>query len=292
MSKFILVKYNGVPYPEGYEAKIKEVAAHFDKTNIEEADCYSLHTEYSYGKRKLNSKLLESFPELRNSHKDNIPQLWKSKEWALEFAEFIIALTKNKVAPTVIEVHPSFSDYCTLDEFVERYNCFEKGIHRVYPETIIVLENRSGAVYKGGKFIVSKAKEILALCEAISANNVDLGVVLDFPQLLTAEGIDTLNFNENKYFSAIDMLCEYRGLIKGIHIWGKKKSQTGRWVAHSGNLDTYFGCNQDVKAKFIEGIMKVCNDDIPRFLVPEVNSGASDLANIVKDFLVLRNVND
>lgn len=287
MNKFILVEYNGVPYPEGYEAKIKEVAAHFDKTNIEEADCYSLHTEYSYGKRKLDSKLLESFPELRNSHKDNIPQLWKSKEWALEFAEFIIVLTKNKAAPTVIEVHPPFNDYCTLDEFIERYICFEKRIHEVYPETIIVLENRAGAVYKGGKFIVSKAKEIVALCEAISANKVYLGVVLDFPQLLTAEGIDTLKFNEDKYFSAIDMLCEYRGLIKGIHIWGKKKSQTGRWVAHSGNLDTYFGCNQDVKAKFIEGIMKVCSDDIPRFLVPEVNSGAEDLMMIMHDILDL-----
>ena len=55
---FELIEYNGIPYPKGYISKIKEVAGHLDKEDIEQVDCYSLHTEYSYGKRKFNSSIL------------------------------------------------------------------------------------------------------------------------------------------------------------------------------------------------------------------------------------------
>ena len=109
---------------------------------------------------------------------------------------------------------------------------------------------------------------------------------MDFPQLLTAENIDTLKFNKDKYFSAIGVISEHRDVIRGIHIWGKKKSESGRWVAHAGNLDTYFGNNLNYKLTFIEGIARVCNDDVQRFLVPEVNTGADDLACIVNDIFV------
>lgn len=282
-NKFILIEYNNAPYPEGYSSDIKEVAGHLDKAEIETAEKYSLHTEYSYGIRKFDSNLISSFEELKSSHKNGVPQLWKSDKWAKEFAEFIIALTKDKNAPAVIEIHPPFNDYCDIDLFLERYKFFENRIHEVYPETTIVIENRSGAIYKGGKFIVSKAKEIAELCQKIEENNINLGVVLDFPQLITAENIDTLKFNEDKYFKAINDIAKYREIIKGIHIWGKKKSESGRWVAHAGNLDTYFGDNQNNKSAFINGIMCVCDDSIQRFLVPEVNTGADDLACIIND---------
>lgn len=282
-NKFIFIEYNGVPYPDGFTSDIKEIAAHLDKNEIEIAEKYSLHTEYSYGKRKLDSALISNFGELQSAQKDGVPQLWKSDKWAEQFAEFIFVLTAGKNTPSVIEIHPPFNDYCNIDLFLERFKVFEKRIHEAYPETIIVIENRAGAIYKGGRFVVSKAKEIAELCKKIKDNNVNLGVVLDFPQLLTAEHIDTLNFNKDKYFSAIDVISEHRDIIKGIHIWGKKKSESGRWVAHAGNLDTYFGNNPDYKTAFIEGIAKVCNDDLQRFLVPEVNTGADDLACIVKD---------
>lgn len=282
-NKFIFIEYNGVPYPEGFTSNIKEIAAHLDKNEIETAEQYSLHTEYSYGKRKFDSPLISNFCELQSAQKDGVPQLWKSDKWAEQFAEFIFALTADKNTPSVIEIHPPFNDYCNIDLFLERFKVFEKKIHEIYPETIIVIENRAGAIYRGGRFVVSKAKEIAELCKKIKDNKVNLGVVLDFPQLLTAEHIDTLNFNKDKYFSAIDVISEHRDVIKGIHIWGKKKSESGRWVAHAGNLDTYFGNNPDYKAAFIEGIAKVCNDDLQRFLVPEVNTGADDLACIVKD---------
>lgn len=281
--KFILIEYNSVPYPNGFVSDIKEIAGHLDKNEIETAEKYSLHTEYSYGTRKFDTELISNFPELKTSHKNGVPQLWKSDKWAEEFAEFIIKLTSGKNAPTVIEIHPPFNDYCNIDLFLERYQIFEKRIREVYPETIIVVENRAGAIYKGGRFIVGKAKEISELCQKIKKNNISLGVVLDFPQLLTAENIDTLKFNTDKYFNAIDVISEYQDVIKGIHIWGKKKSESGRWVAHAGNLDTYFADNQKAKATFINGIMSVCNDKIPRFLVPEVNTGAEDLACIIND---------
>ena len=281
--KFILIEYNSVPYPNGFVSNIKEIAGHLDKSEIETAEKYSLHTEYSYGTRKFDTELISNFTELKTSHKNGVPQLWKTDKQAEEFAEFIIKLTSGKNAPTVIEIHPPFNDYCNIDLFLERYQIFEKRIREEYPETIIVVENRAGAVYKGGRFIVGRAKEIAELCQKIKENNINLGVVLDFPQLLTAENIDTLKFNTAKYFNAIDVISEYRDVIKGIHIWGKKKSESGRWVAHAGNLDTYFADNQESKATFIKGIMGVCNDNIQRFLVPEVNAGAGDLACIIND---------
>lgn len=283
LNSFILVEYNSLKYPPGCSAQIQEIAAHFDKELICPDGQYSLHTEYSYRQRNFDTVLISQYPALRESHKNFVPQLWKSVAWAQEFAEYIIRLTRDRTAPYVIEIHPPFNDYCTFDDFVERFRIFEEMIHSVYPESIIVIENRAGTVYRGGHFLVSNAKEIATLCENIKQNDLSLGVVLDFPQLLTAENIDPLKFNIKKYQTAIDIILPYRNLIRGIHIWGKKKSATGRWVAHSGNFDTYFGGNISVKGIFLSGIHQICSDGIPRFLVPEVNSGAEDLSLIIND---------
>ena len=48
MNKFILIEYNNVPYPKGFNSEIKEIAGHLDKNEIETAEKCSLHTEYSY----------------------------------------------------------------------------------------------------------------------------------------------------------------------------------------------------------------------------------------------------
>ena len=287
LDQFILVEYNNLPYPEGYSAQVYEVAAHLDKVSISPKGAYSLHTEYSYGKRKFDTEYISNFPVLEESNKDGVPQLWKSTEWAEAFANFVIGLTKGHAAPTIVEIHPPFNDYCTLPEFVERYRVFEERIHQAYPNVMIVIENRAGSVYHGGRFLVGKAKEIVALCELIKADDLKLGVVLDFPQLLTAENIDPLKFKVEKYQAAIQAISAHRDLIKGIHIWGKKKSATRRWVAHAGNFDTYFGGNTEVKEVFLMGIQEICKDGCQRFLVPEVNSRADDLAAIMEDFAKL-----
>lgn len=283
LEHFKLIQYNGVSYPEGYPAHICEVAGHFDKDVIDAAGAYSLHTEYSYGKRKFDSNPVAQFSTLCASHKNGVPQLWKSCEWSAEFASFIIELTKDNFAPTIVEIHPPFNDYCLLVDFAERYRVFEEQLHKAYPETEIVIENRSGTVYRGGKFLIGKAKELAALCEIIETQKLRLGVVLDFPQLLTAENINPTKFKTEKYAAAIGEISPYRSHIKGIHIWGKKKSSKGRWVAHAGNLDTYFDYNSEIKECFLTGIRKICDDDIVRFLVPEVNTGSDDLASIMLD---------
>ena len=280
---FELIEYNGIPYPEGYTSKIKEIAGHLDKETIEQAERYSLHTEYSYGKRKFDSPILAKYESLRNANKGGVPQLWKSEEWSKEFALFLIDITSGKNHPEIIEIDPPFNDYADIEHFIKCYKAFEKVIKEAHPNTKFFIENRSGAVYHGGKFVVSKADEIVSLCEAIEKYNLDLGIVLDFQQLLTAERLDTLKFNAAKYKSIIEKIHPYQRFIKGIHIWGKKKSQTGRWVAHCGTLDTYFDGNNESKNAFIGGIERICDDGAVRFLVPEVNSGAEDLKNIIEE---------
>ena len=283
---FRFVQYGGNTYPDGIVPELVEIAGHLDKDYIEDFPKYSLHTEYSYGKRNFSSALINMYPELCKANKEGVPQLWKSSDWASQFADFVISLTNKHTAPKVIEIHPPFSDYCDIDLFIERYSVFEEHIHKCYPSTEIVIENRAGSVYHGSRFIISKAVEIAVLCQKIQDTKTNLGVVLDFPQLLTAEHIKTESFDHKKYSAAIDKIYPYRDTIKGIHIWGKKKNASGRWVAHNGTLDTFIENPAD-KEFFISGIRKICSDGKTRFFVPEVNSGESDLKAVVKDVLSL-----
>ena len=75
---FRFVQYGSTPYPVEITAKLVEVAGHLDKDKIEDLPNYSLHTEYSYGKRNLSSSLVTQFPVLCDANKDGVPQLWKS----------------------------------------------------------------------------------------------------------------------------------------------------------------------------------------------------------------------
>lgn len=282
--KFTYVQYGGHPYPDGIIPDLVEVAGHFDKEAIPDIPNYSLHTEYSYGKRKFDTDLMSGFLHLPADNKDGVPQLWKSAAWAEEFARFILTLAAEQHAPSVIEVHPPFDDYCDVQAFVERYKVFEEMIHSAWPGVPIVIENRAGSVYRGGKFVLRKAVDIVRLSHLIISENVDLGIVLDFPQLLTGENIRPDRFDKDKYKNIINLIYPYREYIKGIHIWGKKKSVNGRWVAHNGNLDDLFPVKEE-KELFLKGIKAICNDGRTRFLVPEVNSGAEDLASVVRDVL-------
>lgn len=62
-----------------------------DVTKIKSELSYSMHTENSYVKRKLNSRLLATF-HIR-------------EKWAEEFAVFFFTLTKGKPNPKVTEIH-------------------------------------------------------------------------------------------------------------------------------------------------------------------------------------------
>ena len=58
---FIYVQYGKTPYPDGIKPDLVEVAGHFDKEDIPDIPYYSLHTEYSYAKRKFDSDLMSGF---------------------------------------------------------------------------------------------------------------------------------------------------------------------------------------------------------------------------------------
>lgn len=280
----IPIEYNNIPYPSQIECNIKEIAGHLDKSEICVSGAYSLHTEYSFGKRKFNSPLLINKNSIVNAHKNGVPQLWKSDLWAEDFANFVLDLTKNS-PPHIIEIHPPFSDYCDIDSFVNRYLIFEKIIHDSCPKSIIVIENRAGSRYRGGKFILSTANDIAQFITLLKEHCVNLGVVIDFPQLLTAERLDTLNMDFEKLSYCFELLKPHISHIKGIHMWGKKKSTSGRWVSHCGNLNTFF-LNDETKSTFVNMIKNLFNDNNYRFFVPEVNSLQEDLLSIVGDFFI------
>ena len=138
----IPITYHSKKYPVGITSNIDEIAGNFDKSSISPIRKYSLHTEYSHMKRKLDNSLINKYPKLKSSQKDNIPQLWKDKEWAQEFANYIIDLIGNNQPPEIIEVHPPFNDYCLdFDNFFDTYIEFERIILQKYPNVKIFIEN-------------------------------------------------------------------------------------------------------------------------------------------------------
>lgn len=278
MATFEMVKYHNQTYPADISLRIAECAANFDITSVNTDLQSSLHTEYSYGKRKLNSVIISQFPEIVAAQKDGIPQLWKSEQWAQEFAHFLFALAGEKI-PAVIEVHPPFVDYCDFEGFLKIYQVFEELILETYPDIDLLIENRCGSVYHGGKFLISKNQDVEKLCNIIVQNHLRLKVAYDIPQIYTAH-------NAKKTTQYIDLLQQatvFRDQIGGVHLWGKKKSSTGRKVSHCGDLTSYFEETPEAKEMFLHHFNAVFDDGIPRKMVLEVNSGNEDLLSIVTD---------
>ncbi|MBR5429950.1 MAG: hypothetical protein IK116_05410 [Firmicutes bacterium] len=278
MTSFEMIKYHGQEYPPDIPLNAEEIAAHFDITHIGGKLKHSLHTEYSYGKRKMNSELLSRYPEISEAHKDGIPQLWKNNAWALQFADFIFSLVGDSADPCVIEIHPPFSDYTDISGFIKSYSLFEAKIKERFSDTEILIENRCGSIYHGGKFLVSKVQDIAALCNAIEKSQLQLRIAYDVPQIFTAHNAK----KEELFIKLLEdtkPLCQYIG---GVHLWGKKLSRTGRIVAHCGDLNTYFG-DSEIKAHFLRTFKDCFDDGITRKMVLEVNSGNEDLLSIISD---------
>lgn len=282
----IPITYHSKKYPENVISNIDEIAGNFDKDTINPERKYSLHTEYSHMKRKLDNKLINKYPELKISEKEKIPQLWKNKEWAKEFANFIIELVGNSIPPEIIEIHPPFNDYCKeLSTFFGIYEEFEKIILAKFPTVNIFIENRCGTFYKGGKFIISNGKSIIQFLQELQSRKLKLKLVLDYPQVFSAEAIKMDDINLKKIIIFNDNIKPYISYIGGIHLWGKRKSQTGRWTSHTGDLNTFFSNNDLLKDEFISSIINTFNDNEARFFVPEVNSSEKDLQSIIYDLL-------
>ena len=278
MTTFEMIKYHKQAYPNDIPLCIEEIAAHFDVQEINSQLQFSLHTEYSYGKRKFNSTLISKFPEIREAQKDGVPQLWKNELWALQFAEFILTLMGMDKQPEVIEIHPPFNDYTDMKTFIKHYSIFEEKIKEYYPKTNILIENRCGSVYRGGKFLISKLQDVILLCDYIEKENLSLKVAYDIPQIYTAHYAD----NEKIYISLLEQTSFIRSYIGGIHLWGKQLSNTGRKVSHCGDLNSYFG-DDSIKEAFLQAFTNCFDDDIVRKMVLEVNSGNDDLMSIIRD---------
>lgn len=277
----IPIKYHKRVYPAHIMPVIDEVAGHFDVKKISAPREFSLHTEYSYGKRSMLSELLYKFPIIRESHNQGVPKLWHSNEWALEFASFIKYLC-NGSKPAIIEVHPPFSDYTeSIKSFLNMYKKFEELILDFFPDTKIFIENRSGSIYKGGKFVFSRSRDLQELSDGIAQMGLRLRITLDIPQLITAYG-GPQTIDSTSILSLLNRLNILQPMVEGIHLWGKKKSSNGRTVSHSGDLNTYFESDQK-KNVFLEWFASFVQDNKKRYFVPEVNSSDKDLFSIVAD---------
>jgi hypothetical protein len=284
MVLLVPIRYRKRKYSFGIKPLIQEVAGHFDKDFIYSEINYSLHTEYSYGPRRLTALPISTFKMIQQSHQRGIPMLWFNQQWAEEFYQFIRNITQGE-PPVIIEIHPPFNDYCNnIKEFIKRYQVFEYNILSFYPKTKILIENRCGSLYKGGHFLISSVDDLLTLSELIEANSLKLRIALDIPQLFSTYGgvIKSTLVHSYELFESVK-LC--RELILGIHLWGKKRNEKGQWVSHMGDFTTYFDGNSELKEYFLGKIYDLFNDNIPRYTVLEVNSNDKDMFSITHDLV-------
>jgi len=296
MLKLIPVIYRNMNYPSPIEANIHEISGNFYKEKLVAKTPYSLHTEPSSVPKTFCSKIVNELDNINKAQKDNIAQLWYDREWANEFFIFIEWLIGSNNPPEVLEIHPPFSDYCkSFDDFICIFKCFYEKFKNKYPTTTIVIENRFGTRYKGGKFILSTYKNVLEFCETLikpDNSGIDLKIVLDYPQLFSAETKiekNVENWMGSNPLQLVEKIIEfnlnikkYKELIGGFHMWGKLRSGN-RWIPHAGNFDTFFSNDNELKEKFLKSFFSTFNDGIARYFVPEVNSGEDDLKSIVTD---------
>lgn len=278
MTKFEMIKYHSQQYPDDVPLRTEEIAAHFDVAKVDGVLAYSLHTEYSYDNRRFDEEIVNRFPALVAAQKNGVPQLWKNTEWALQFAQYLVALVDGKTQPRIIEIHPPFDDYTDMDKFIEVYTVFENEIKKAFPEVEVLIENRCGSRYRGGKFILSKMKDMYVLGERIKQDNLKLKIAYDIPQVYTAHNVK----NKEDYIRLLKEAKEIRSHIGGIHLWGKRKSKSGRIVSHVGDLNSYFE-DENIKEEFLQTFKECFDDGVVRKMVLEVNSGNEDLKSIVKD---------
>ncbi len=290
--ELIPIKYSAgkkrLEYGDGIKPKIKEVPGHFDikkedfRKEIGTGMKYSLHTEYSYGERKFYNPIFNKLKSLKKASPNGIPFLWFDDDWGEEFSQFIENLINENRAPTIVEIHPPFRGYCSdLGVFLKRYSIFEGLMIEKYPETKIVIENRTGSKYKKSEFLVSDNRDIKDLLDELKKRKLKLELMLDIPQLLGAlskKRWEPLNQSrlEDVKSSFLDIGEENKELIAGIHIWGRKKR------AHLGTLDSLFECRR-LKENFLEFISDYFDDGRQRYIVPEVNSKQEDFTSIVED---------
>lgn len=130
---------------------------------------------------------------------------------------------------------------------------------------------------------MSKIEEIVDLLSLVSKRKMGLKFALDYSQLFTAYNYEPNEVPADEFIERHKLLEPVKALISSIHIWGKNKNLGGRWIAHTGNLNTMFADNPGMKLALLSIIKEFYDDGIARYFVPEVNSGSTDLQSIVND---------
>jgi len=103
MPVFEMISYHNKKYSTDIPLHTEEIAGNFDVRSITPIKQYSLHTEYSYGRREFRNEHLAKYPAIVSANKDGIPMLWYSEKWAEEFACFILEITSDCIPPKYIE---------------------------------------------------------------------------------------------------------------------------------------------------------------------------------------------
>jgi len=269
----IPVQYGRMKYPEPIHPHLIEVPGHFDKDEIPSGlKKYSLHTEYSAGKRNWNGNLIKRFPALSASQTDGIPRLWTGKTWAREFAQFVTALVGEKAVPDFCEIHPPFRADCLgMDSFLNLVFEFQSALSPKFKNVKIGVENRHGTRL-GKRFLVATADDLVSLGRSIEKTGSSLTIVLDVPQLLHGEGINPAVASTTEICNILDSLIPVADKIAGIHLWARSK----RGGTHVSDLDEYFGERKAVKEAFFRTLASLLDDGLSRYFVPEVNYGKPD----------------
>ncbi len=293
MVTFIPIKYHTKAYPNHIVPWIQETTATLTTKELKRTHLsyLSLHTEPAYGYKKRvvsQAHLRHEFPILYHTAgvfgKMWVPKLWYDSTWSQEFSRYLLTLAQG-IEPykiKIIEIHPPFDDYCeSLKMFLEHYRIFEETILSHFPDTKIHIENRcnKATLYRGGKFILSTSHQMVELAELLSETDIQLRMVVDFPQLFKELFPSTVLTEEMIQF-ALAPLKQCKDVLEGIHIWGREDAKP----PHHGNLDTLFGKNTTVKHSFLQTVWELFNDNCSRYFLPEVNSRSQDVIDIIHDF--------
>lgn len=82
--------------------------------------------------------------------------------------------------------------------------------------------------------MISSFSDLIDFVSKIDKISLKLNVTLDIPQFITAHGCPS-NFTHHSLRRFILDLYQIKQRIKSIHLWGKRRSPSGRWVSHVGS---------------------------------------------------------
>jgi len=279
--QLIPIKYHNLEYPDFIKCKIKEVAGHFDTVSIQENGMkISLHTEYSAVHRKLNSSIIQKYQAIVNSQsasRTSKPKLWINEQWAKEFADFIIEIL-NGIDPEIIEIHPPNNRQLGVHEFFSLYEMFLQKIRSASITSKIMIENRNG-------FMLSSVEDFNQWSKYIGENQIDLSLIVDFPQLINFEKARN---DADKLKQVLQRIEAFQHNVSAFHIWG----QVGK-RAHMGDMNDYFNGDNQLVEIFYNNLGYVFrNHESPIYFIPEINFGITNkktrqvcLKNIIEQLL-------